>query len=479
MAYSKQTWVDHAAGGTPINAARLNHIEDGIAAKQDADTLGVDVAALVEDETSATGDALKAAFAHLDDDGVTLVIDGEPVGGAGGGDLLAQRATVAERQSRRARAELDAILAETLPGASLGPPVLDAGSSITGAVFFEAITGGVINPTLRYSGADVVQSGATFPDTITVTGAGLDSTFGTLPFVAEFTYDGAEFEFDYKFRVTGTSFRVWADGVIVGSVDGPPGAADGNFYNHLVTLPDARRRQIRLEMSGGTYFCGVYIEPGATVAYSQGTKGPRVIVLGDSYVEGAGATTDYTTFAYRLAKTMNWGDTWTSGSGGTGYLATPVSPAGRKTLRQRVTTDVIDQDPNIVIIAAGLNDRTQTATAVGTEAGLLFTQLETALPDTEFIVVGPWGPRDASLLSADTLAISAAIRDQAEARGWYFIDPIAEEWITGTGYVGATTGEGNSDTYISADTTHPTDAGHAYLAARLAGHLRSLGAGGV
>lgn len=32
MSYTKQSWADDAAGNTPINAARLSHIEDGIAA---------------------------------------------------------------------------------------------------------------------------------------------------------------------------------------------------------------------------------------------------------------------------------------------------------------------------------------------------------------------------------------------------------------------------------------------------------------
>ncbi|WP_443095030.1 hypothetical protein [Rothia koreensis] len=31
MAYVKQSWKDGKGGGTPISAARLNHIEDGIA----------------------------------------------------------------------------------------------------------------------------------------------------------------------------------------------------------------------------------------------------------------------------------------------------------------------------------------------------------------------------------------------------------------------------------------------------------------
>lgn len=32
MNYAKQTWANGVAGGTPINAARLNHMEDGIEA---------------------------------------------------------------------------------------------------------------------------------------------------------------------------------------------------------------------------------------------------------------------------------------------------------------------------------------------------------------------------------------------------------------------------------------------------------------
>lgn len=33
MAYVKQSWKDGKGGGTPITAARLNHIEDGVAEK--------------------------------------------------------------------------------------------------------------------------------------------------------------------------------------------------------------------------------------------------------------------------------------------------------------------------------------------------------------------------------------------------------------------------------------------------------------
>lgn len=36
MSYTKQTWSDTASSGTPITAARMNHMEDGIKAANDA-----------------------------------------------------------------------------------------------------------------------------------------------------------------------------------------------------------------------------------------------------------------------------------------------------------------------------------------------------------------------------------------------------------------------------------------------------------
>lgn len=36
MAYAKQVWTDGSDGGTPINAIRLKHIEDGIGAVDSA-----------------------------------------------------------------------------------------------------------------------------------------------------------------------------------------------------------------------------------------------------------------------------------------------------------------------------------------------------------------------------------------------------------------------------------------------------------
>lgn len=58
MTYTPQTWANGEAGGTPIDADALNHMEDGIAAAQVAATLDDDVAALVANGASDTGAAV-------------------------------------------------------------------------------------------------------------------------------------------------------------------------------------------------------------------------------------------------------------------------------------------------------------------------------------------------------------------------------------------------------------------------------------
>lgn len=80
MAYSKQTWTDGADGGTPVSAARLTHIEDGIG---DLDT------GLLERVQDILGAALVAgtniSSITYDDGAGTVTINAATQGGGGGG----------------------------------------------------------------------------------------------------------------------------------------------------------------------------------------------------------------------------------------------------------------------------------------------------------------------------------------------------------------------------------------------------------
>lgn len=422
MAYTPQTWVNGSGGGTPLSATRMNYMEAGIAA-------------------------------------------------ASGGSVQ----VVAARQATRARAVAAALLAETLPGVTIATPQSGA-TAISGGVDVASYGSGVVNPLFRYAGGTIAQAGGSFPDDTAVRATGLDSTFGGLTFATEFAYTGASFEFLSKFRVTGSRYRVWVDGVIASTVNGPAGSPDGAIYRYLVTLPDARARTIRLDFSADNYFSGVARASTASVSYpTSHVKGPRCIVFGDSFIEGTGATDPYNAIPARIGLHTGWIDTWASGSGGTGYLATPVSPAGRKTFRGRSATDLVATAPDIVVLCGGYNDSASTGAAVGTEAGLLFDALATGIPAAEVIIVGPWGRTVAQATTGD-LQRRDAIQAQAVSHGFYFVDPVGEGWITGTGNSSSPAGDGNADVYIGSDNAHPTDAGHAWIASRIVGHMRALGA---
>ena len=63
MAYSKQTWTNGPDGGTPLSAARLNHIEDGIeAAAQTADAALPATGGTVSGDLDVTGALTRASL---------------------------------------------------------------------------------------------------------------------------------------------------------------------------------------------------------------------------------------------------------------------------------------------------------------------------------------------------------------------------------------------------------------------------------
>lgn len=398
-----------------------------------------------------------------------------PVIGAVGGALAGLTAKgPAKRHADRVRARSRATLAEQIAGASVANYQPYGTSIITGGtdVAFVPSTD-TFNPVFRISGAlpvDPHDGGGPM-----LTGAAVAGGETGSAITVEFSYDGAKLELRTKFQTAGVRHRVWADGILVGTAAGPTGSPDGNWYRYPITLPDARRRLIRIDTTAYSRMVGLTTEAGTSVTYPAGTlKGPRVALFGDSFIEGAVAADYFATLASRISLGMGWTDLWALGSGGTGYLATNPT-FSRPKYRDRVN-HITANNPDIVIVAGGINDYMFNAADVGTEAGLLFDAIRTGCPDAELLVIGPWAPYEITAWDTQQFAIRDSIKAAADARGLYFIDPAAERWITGTGRVGAPTGTGNADTFTSSDGTHPTDAGHIYLGERICGHLVSLGA---
>ena len=132
------------------------------------------------------------------------------------------------------------------------------------------------------------------------------------------------------------------------------------------------------------------------------------------------------------------------------------------------------------MIWAGVNDQMDAQSDIATAAAQLYAKVKADAPGTRAYVVGPWsqsGSPDNSLKNTDETLRVAALN-----AGLPFFSPITGKvyagdgtllastrpWITGTGDISSPKGDGNADIYVGADGVHPTDAGHAYIAKRMA-----------
>jgi lysophospholipase L1-like esterase len=208
------------------------------------------------------------------------------------------------------------------------------------------------------------------------------------------------------------------------------------------------------------------------------------LVTGDSYSESIGATAVAYGWAPTAGRLLGWSDVRQVAVGSCGYYAD--SSGTRSKLRDQiprwltVNSDLAASSVDAVVVACGLNDRTlvpgtYSATQVGAEAAACVQDVRARFPAAVIVVVGPWGAAfgPGSTIQAIEAAIQSAVTALNEANVLFL--PCSTEvspWTFGTGYIGATNGSGNSDRAIGSDGLHPSDAGHALIAARFASAYR-------
>jgi hypothetical protein len=98
MAYTKQTWANTSGGGTPISAARLNYIEDGLEDAADDADQGVSDAATAAAAAVTAQDAADAAQVDADAAQSTANAAIPATTATTKGDLLVRNASVVTRQ---------------------------------------------------------------------------------------------------------------------------------------------------------------------------------------------------------------------------------------------------------------------------------------------------------------------------------------------------------------------------------------------
>lgn len=288
---------------------------------------------------------------------------------------------------------------------------------------------------------------------------GTVSTYGRIRFMADAV--------KITFRLSGSTvpFRFRVNGEYV-SLAGTNSAGTGNQYMTLdfTSAGGRANREIELEIQQDQGFVGVYV--GATERLSESARAEiRTVSLGDSYVLGSAATVRGDGLHIRLADELGWTAHMNSGAGGTGWCA---NPASNYTFAERITNGDLLLNGAVngaVVLGGSVNDRTFTAAAIQAACvvGLRSARQQIAAGVPIFLLGvfnAPVMVGATTSAAAMEAALAAAVAEVGDPLV-YFI-PVTGAyggaWLTGTGWVGATQGNGNADVLL-AENTHPNTYG--------------------
>lgn len=339
---------------------------------------------------------------------------------------------------------------------------------------------------IRYIGGNVFATTAggagnhyLFPAANETPAAGnCTGTLSNFGWAVEFQTDATKIDIQSDPHAT-VLWRVMVDGQYVTKTGQNLRASGGISHNVLDftnTFGGARKeRRITFECSQGQGFYGIAVAPTEKIWKPRDTDNGRLIVGGDSITCGdVGVTMCGKSFARVLGKLLGYTDVWSSGVGSTGYLAT--ASGLRVKLRDRIT-DITNNNPDIIVLADGINDSSFSTGAITTEVTAVLNAIR-AVPSLALIPIVVLGNFSGGTAGATAQGVETAIRAGVTAMNDTrilfvpTITPADGEIITGTGRVGATTNDGNADVYISTSPPHFGDAGAEYVAQRVAQAIR-------
>lgn len=186
----------------------------------------------------------------------------------------------------------------------------------------------------------------------------------------------------------------------------------------------------------------------------------HVAVISDSYTtgtsEGGTGARAWTARAWQMLRHQGVqvvADVAAEGRAGYGALG------DHNSLFRDLIARAVHPDDGLVVFFGSRNDQDVDPAAL---AGIAHDTLDLAhrtAPSARMLVIGPaWPTAD---VPDSVLRIRDVLNVQAWTAGAVFIDPIAEGWFV------------DQPGLIGADGVHPTDAGHAYLADKIAPLMRA------
>ena len=180
-----------------------------------------------------------------------------------------------------------------------------------------------------------------------------------------------------------------------------------------------------------------------------------VLVFGDSWTYGSAASDPSLGYAYELGRLTGW-TTVVNGVRGSGYLKPGIDGPS---FGERIAALDPELDPDVIIVQGSINDRLLVAeNDYAAAVNAAWDTLSATYPDASIVILGP-APQVLPV-EKGTALINSELARLAAQRDWWYISPVDDAWITTANYADVIdTGVGRN---------HPSTAGHAYLAERLA-----------
>lgn len=177
---------------------------------------------------------------------------------------------------------------------------------------------------------------------------------------------------------------------------------------------------------------------------SQAAVANTVVFIGDSYTSGVGASSQTSRWSTKLAQDFGWNEV-NLGAGGTGYFNDGPSRNYSGAIARAAAAK-----PAVVIVSGGRNDVGFGAERFTPAINEFFTDLRKAMPKTKIIVTSPIYDDDPGP-EVVVQQLDEAIQAEAEAIGATYVD-IGEPLLS-------------EPALVAEDGIHPSDAGHAAIAA--------------
>lgn len=196
----------------------------------------------------------------------------------------------------------------------------------------------------------------------------------------------------------------------------------------------------------------------APVVAATTSRAPTVVTMvaiGDAYTSGS---------SYGGVGAKGWvAEVGTAMGWRTVNLSAPGDGYAAKGTDGQTFADKIDRaitaDPQVVIVWGARNDIPESLSKVTTAVHDTFATIHQRLPNAVVVIIGP------SYQTGNAPKSYTSVRDvekaAAQAQGFAFVDPIAENWFGGKGL-------------MNSDNVHPTDLGFAHMSDRLESDLTAM-----